>query len=291
MRETLVRGWIILTICWISPTTTFAQRVEPLPTALEGVGVDEHPGSIPPLDLGFRDHHAKPVKLGDFFHRGRPVILTLNYSNCPMLCNLQLSGLVEGLRGIDWNAGTEFDVVSVSIDPLETPERAAVTQQRYLQHYGRPGTGDGWHFLVGRPAEIDALAQSIGFEYRYIRERREYSHPAVFVICTPDGRIARYVYGIEFPPRTLELSLVEAAEGKLGTTWDRFLLYCLHYDSTSGRYTPAAWKLMRLAGVTTLLAVGGLVVVLRRREWRSRIINPNLPLAVPDNGPLPNPTG
>ncbi len=258
---------------------------------MEGVGVDEHPGAIPPLDLDFRDHHAKPVKLGDFFHRGRPVILTLNYSNCPMLCNLQLSGLVEGLRGIDWNAGTEFDVVSVSIDPLETPERAAITQQRYLQHYGRPGTGDGWHFLVGRPAEIDALAKSIGFEYRYLRERREYSHPAVFVICTPDGRIARYVYGIEFPPRTLELSLVEAAEGKLGTTWDRFLLYCLHYDSSSGRYTPAAWKLMRLAGVTTLLAVGGLVLVLRRREWRSRVANPNRPLAVPDTGPLPTLTG
>lgn len=264
-----------LTLC---AATARAQLVEALPKSLEGVGVDEHPGDTIPLDLPFRDHRGQMVTLRKFFESQRPVILTLNYSNCPMLCNLQLGGLTEGLKGLDWSAGTEFSVVSISIDPTETPLRAAQTQQRYLQQYGRPGTGDGWHFLVGKQAEIDRIAKAIGFEYQYIRARREYSHPAVFVMCTPDGRIARYVYGIEFPPRTLQLSLVEAGEGEIGTTWDRVLLYCLHYDSATGQYTPAAWKLMRLAGLATLTCVGSLLTFYFRKERRQRRLAAALPV-------------
>lgn len=257
-----------------------AQRVEALPSALEGVGVEEHAGDTLPLDLAFLNHRGQPVTLRQLFQQQRPVIFALNYSNCPMLCNLQLTGLTEGLQELEWSAGKEFDVVSVSIDPLETPERAALTQQRYLKMYGRPGTGDGWHFLVGKQASIDQIAQAIGFQYRYVRERREYSHPAVFVMCTPDGRIARYVYGIQFPSRTLQLSLVEAGEGEIGTTWDRVLLYCLHYDSTTGQYTPAAWKIMRAGGVLTLCGVLGLMAYYFQRERRQRgVITPPAALA------------
>lgn len=248
-----------------------AERVNALPDALEGVGVEEHAGEQIPLNLSFRDQRGQATSLGRLFHRNRPVILTLNYSNCPMLCNLQLSGLVDTLSQLEWSAGTEFDVISVSIDPLETPERAALTQQRYLQMYGREGTGNGWHFLVGRQPEIEQLAQAVGFQYRYLRDRREYSHPAVFVMCTPDGRIARYVYGIQFPARTLELSLVEAGEGKIGTTWDRVLLFCLHYDSATGKYTPAAWKLMRTGGALTMVFVGGMMTFYFRRERRRQL--------------------
>ncbi|OYW22368.1 MAG: hypothetical protein B7Z55_04695 [Planctomycetales bacterium 12-60-4] len=264
---------VMLWLVWFGTMSpSFAQRVESLPSALEGVGVDEHAGDTLPLDLPFKDHRGQVVTLRQFFQKQRPVIFTLNYSNCPMLCNLQLTGLTEGLQELEWSAGTEFEVVSLSIDPLETPERAAQTQQRYLQMYGRPGTGSGWHFLVGKQESIDQVAKAIGFQYRYVRERREYSHPAVFVMCTPDGRIGRYVYGIQFSPRTLQLSLVEAGQGEIGTTWDRVLLYCLHYDSTTGQYTPAAWKIMRAGGVITLAGVLGLMAYYFRRERRLRLV-------------------
>lgn len=262
--------WI--TTLWLGlPAPTAAQLNTALPASLDGLDVVEHAGEQLPLDITFLDHRGQPVVLGSLFRGERPVILTMNYSNCPMLCNLQLTGLVEGLQPLEWEAGREFQVVSISIDPTETPERAALTQQRYLQMYGRPGTGIGWNFLVGKETAIRRIADSIGFPFRYVRERREYSHPAVFVICTSDGRISRYVYGVEFSPRTLQLSLVEAGEGTIGSAWDRVLLYCLHYDSVAGRYTPAAWKLMRAGGLLTMLCVGGLMLYYYRRERRQQL--------------------
>ncbi len=240
-----------------------------LPSDMEGVGVDEHAGLQLPLDATFRDHRERPVSLRDYFDGQKPVILTLNYSNCPLLCSAQLSGLMRGLSELEWSAGQEFKFVSISIDPSEPTSRAAQTHQRYLQEYGRPGTGGGMNFLVGKQAEIRKVAEAVGFQYKYLPHRREYSHPAVFVMCTPDGRISHYIYGVEFAPQTLKLALVEAGEGKIGSAWDRVLLFCLHYDSATGRYTAAAWKLMRVAGIATLLGITGLVTFYYRQERRN----------------------
>lgn len=255
---------------------------EKVPDELAQGGVDEHLGAQLPLDLVFRREDGQFVSLSQVFSGNRPVILSFNYSNCPMLCNLQLQGLVNVLRDLEWSAGTQFDVVSISIDPLETPQRAGQTRQRYFQQYGRPGTGSGWRFLVGGPKEIRTLTNAAGFKYQYVTERREYAHPAVFLVCTPSGRISQYLHGIEFPKRTLELALVEAGEGKVGSTLDQFILFCFHYDSKTGQYTPAARNLMKLAGLATLFALSMVIITLLRRERLARRAGP---IALPQHHP------
>lgn len=268
-----------LAICgvlvWLSgvcalPGSVAAAPWDTTPKELENLDVSERVGESLPLDLIFRDHRRQDGRVRDWFEGRRPVIVSMNYSNCPMLCNLQLSGLVESLKQLDWTAGKEFDVVSVSMDPSETPERAGQTRQKYLDLYERAGTGSGWRFLVGNRQSIDQLAASIGFKFRFVPERNEYAHPAMFVLCTPDGKIARYMYGVDFPPETLRLSLVEAGEGKVGGTWERILLFCFHYDAEKGRYAPAARNLMRTGGVVTVVVIATFVAWLLRRERRMR---------------------
>ncbi len=206
------------------------------PEALQGVGVDEQLGKQIPLDLVFRDEAGNIVKLADIFRGDRPVLLSLNYSNCPMLCGLQLNGLTAGLRELDWNAGQEFTVVSVSVDPLETTTRAKQTKQRYLELYGRPGVGNGWRFLVGSQENITKLANAVGFRYRFIPETREYAHSAVEIVCTPDGVVSRYLGGIQYEPKDLKLSLIEAGEGQIGSHIEQFIMSCYYYDPNSKRY-------------------------------------------------------
>jgi len=234
-----------------------AERSEPLPKELEGVGITELPGARIPLHLTFRDENGNPVRLEQYFTRGRPVILTLNYYRCPMLCGLMLNGLMDGLRELDWQPGREFEIVTVSIDPLETPTLARLKKQSYMESLGRPEAAAGWHFLVGQPAEIKALADAVGFHYRYSEERKEYVHAAGLFVGTPEGRIARYLYGVMFEGRTLRLALTEAAEGRIGSTVDQLLLYCFHYDANQGRYVVAATNVMRLGGAATALVLGG----------------------------------
>lgn len=225
------------------------------PKQLRDLEIIEHSNEKLPLDLTFQDDSGQTVRLGDYFQGNNPVILSMNYSNCPMLCRVQLNGLVEGLDRVVWTAGKEYQVISVSIDPTETPEKARETKEKYLKQYGRPESADGWHFLVGDKESIQKLADAIGFQFRYVPERKEYAHPAVLTLCTPDGRISRYMYGIEFPPQTLRLSLVEAGEGKIGTTTDRFLLFCFHYDPSTGAYGPTALNIMKLGGAASMLAL------------------------------------
>ncbi len=227
------------------------------PKALDDVGVDEHLGDQIPLDLNFLASNGDMLKLKEIFRGDRPVILSLNYSGCPMLCNLQLTGLMKGLSKVDWDIGEQFRVVSISIDPRESPEKAAETRQKYLQEYGRPSGVDGLFFLTGNQNAIDRITRSIGFKYHYVPDRKEYAHTAVAVLCSPEGRIVRYLYGIEQDPRTLKLSLVEASEGKVGAPFERILLYCFHYDAKAGRYGPAAMNLMKLGGLfmTAVLAI------------------------------------
>jgi len=247
-----------------------AARAEPLPPGLEGVGVTEKPESQVPLDAVFRDEDGREVRLGDFFRAGKPVILNLGYYGCPMLCGLVANGLVAGLKDLPWNAGQEFGVVTVSIDPNETPTLARLKKQSYLRELGRPVAAAGWHFLTGREADIRALTEAVGFGFRWNEERREFAHAAVLIVLTPQGTVSRYLYGIEFDARTLRLSLVEAAEGKVGSPLDRILLYCFHYDASERRYALAAVKLMRAGGLVTALAVTGALTLLWRREKRRR---------------------
>ncbi len=246
--------------------STEAQVVKKL-SDLGSVGVDEHLDQELPLNLVLKDSSGRKVRLGDLFEADRPVILSLNYSDCPMLCQLQLNGLVDGLQGVRWDAGEQFLVVSVSIDPLETTQRARQTKQHYFKAYGRPGTADGWKFLTGDADSIRRLADSVGFRFRYVPERKEYAHAAVVMVCTPGGRVSRYLYGVLYPPQTLKMALVEAGEGKIGSTLDRVLLFCFHYDAASGRYAPVAQRLMKAGAAITLLflVVGLLPAYLRRR--------------------------
>ncbi|MDF1746467.1 MAG: SCO family protein [Gimesia sp.] len=243
-----------------------ADRMEKAPKDIESLDVIEHLDSQLPVDLKFQDSSGKQVTLGDYFKKDRPVILSMNYSNCPMLCSLQLTALVRGLRDLEWSADQQFDFVSVSIDPKETYQRANLTKQKYFKEYNRAGTADGWHFLTGEQPAITKLAKAIGLQYKYVEERKEYAHPAVLVVCTPDGRISRYLYGIQFPETTLKLALVEASEGKIGSTIDRFLLFCFHYDETSGRYAPTALNIMKIGGFATVFIITVVVIP----YWRGR---------------------
>lgn len=249
-----------LVVAFVMGVPASAQLLEKLPPEMQGVGVDDKSGTQIPLDLRFRDENGEALSLADIFTGERPVLLSLNYSDCPMLCGLQLNGLVAGLREMKWLAGREFVVVSVSVDPLETTARAKQTEQKYLKTYNRPGAADGFRFLTGSQKSIRALADAVGFRYKYVPDTKEYSHTATEIVCTPEGVVSRYLNGVAYDPQTLRLSLVEAGDGQIGTTFDQLLMYCFHYDETKGRYAPTARRIMSLGAAVTIFAlVVGLV--------------------------------
>jgi len=248
-----------------------ADRQEPLPKELAGVGITEHLGAQVPLDTPFRDEAGRAVRFGDVLRPGRPTILTLNYSNCAMLCSLQLTALVKAMRGVDWSAGGEFEVVTVSLDPAETPERARQSHDRYTGEYGRPSAAAGWHFLTGPEASIRAVADTVGFGYRWDEASKQFVHAPVLMLLRPDGKVARYLYGIDYPAATLRLSLRETADGKMISAVDQLILFCFHYDAEAGRYAPAARNLMRVGAAATIALLAAFVAVLLRRERRKAV--------------------
>jgi protein SCO1/2 len=235
------------------------------PPALAGVGIDQRLDAEVPLDLEFRDESGKAVRLRDLL-RGRPVILALAYYECPMLCTLVLNALTGALRALPFDVGAEFDVLTVSFDPEETPALAAAKKKTYLEDYRRPGAAGGWHFLTGDQGAILALTGAVGFRYTVDPKSGEFAHAAGIMVLTPAGRIARYFYGVEFAPRDLRLALVEAAEGKIGSPVDQLLLYCYRYDPSTGRYSAAVMNIVRLAGAATVLGLGSFLLVMWRRE-------------------------
>lgn len=237
---------------------------------LDKVGFDQRLNEQVPLDLAFHDERGSTIRLGDYFG-ARPVVLVLAYYQCPNLCTLALTQLVEALRGLAFDVGDQFNVVTVSIDPHETPTLAAAKKAKYLDRYGRPGAEAGWHFLTGEQASIERLAQAIGFRYTYDAEQQQYAHPTGALVLTAGGRISRYFYGIEYSPRDLRLGLVEASENKIGSPIDQVLLRCYHYDPHTGRYDVAIMSLVRLAGVATTLIMGGFVAMMLRRERRREL--------------------
>jgi protein SCO1/2 len=229
------------------------------------VDVEQKLGTPLPLDARLRDELGRDVTLGSYFGR-RPVVLALVYYECPMLCTLVLNGLLRAAKPLEFDAGDEFDVVVLSFDPGETPELARAKKAHYLEAYQRPGTENGWHFLTGDQASIEAVTESLGFRYAYDPQRDEYAHAAAIFVATPEGKIARYLFGVEYAPRDLRLALVEAAAQKIGTLADKLLLLCYHYDPATGRYSNVALGALRVAGVATVAGVAALILALRRRE-------------------------
>ncbi|MCH2109472.1 MAG: SCO family protein [Polyangiaceae bacterium] len=251
-------------------------RTEPLPKRLEGVDVEEHLGQVVPQGVSFRNATGATVVYHDVVQGDLPTILTMNYSDCPMLCSLQLNALVASLKQLDLTLGKDFRIVTVTLDPNETLESAKRTKEKYLKLYDRQDADPaGWSFLTGSDQNIHQVAEALGIQYNYNEKRDEYVHPASFLISTPDGEIARYIYGLEYHPETLRLSLVEASEGKIGSSIDRLVLYCFHYDASEGRYAPVAMNIMRVAGSSGALALGGLLFGLWRYERRRKSAKPH----------------
>ncbi len=244
------------------------KRSEPVnakPGVLAQVGIDQKIGQQLPLDLVFKDETGRDVKLGDYFG-SRPVVLALAYYECPMLCTQVLNGMTGALKTLSFDAGRDFDVVVVSIDPKDNFRLAANKKMTYVAHYGRPATANGWHFLTGAEASIKPLAQAIGFRYAYDANIRQYAHGAAIYVATPKGVIARYLLGIDFAPRDLRLSLVEASNDQLGSVADKVLLLCYHYDPASGRYGAATLNAVRVGFVGTVTGFLAFLFVSLRRE-------------------------
>ncbi len=241
--------------------------VDARPVGLDGVSFEQRLGTQVPGDLTFTDETGATVRLDAYFG-SRPVVLALVYYECPMLCTQVLSGLTSGFKGLTFDAGKEFEVVVVSIDPGEGPGLAAAKKAAYVDRYGRPETAPAWHFLTGRKAEIDRLASTVGFSYTYDEKTDQYAHAAGITVLTPEGRIARYFYGIDFAPRDLRLGIVEAADRKIASPIDSVLLYCFHYDPSTGKYGLMAMNIVRAAGIIFVVGMVAVWVVLRRQERR-----------------------
>ena len=234
---------------------------------LQKVGINQKMGAQIPLDLPFTDESGREVTLRQYF--GKPVILALVYYQCPSLCNMVLNGVLRSIKQLDLVAGDEYEVIAVSFDPRETPEMAAAKKQTYLRDYKRQGAEQGWHFLTGPETSSKALADSVGFRYVYDALTNQYAHSSAIMILTPAGRIDRYFYGIDYPARDVRLGLVEASNERIGTPTDQVLLYCFHYDPTTGKYALVVMNVLRLAGLMTVGVLATFMIVMFRRDFRS----------------------
>jgi protein SCO1/2 len=235
------------------------------PSILSNVGITQRLNEQIPPDIVFRDESGKAVRLGDYFGK-RPILLSLVYFDCPALCTLVLNGELQTMKAISLSLGKDFDAVTVSFEPKDTPALAQAKRDVYAGQYGRPAAREHWHFLTGEQRSIDALTQAAGFHYVYDSTNRQYAHAAAIMVLTPEGRIARYFYGVQYPGRDLRLGLVEASEGKIGTPTDHALLYCYRYDPVTGKYGLVVMNVLRAAGAVTVLVLGLFMLVLFRRE-------------------------
>jgi protein SCO1/2 len=244
----------------------FARADSDLPPIVKDVRFDQRLNEQVPLDLRFRDELGRWVHLSDYF-QGKPVILIMAYYRCPRLCNEVLQGLLKSLKEMSaFDVGNQFQVVTVSFDSRETPDLAAGKKQSAIERYARPGTDDGWHFLTGTQPSIDSLSKATGFKFVYDAESEQFAHAAGIMVLTPDGKLSRYFFGIDFPSRDLRLGLVEASAGKIGSPIDSLLLFCFHYDSATGRYTASVLNLVRLSGGLTIAALIAMMIVLTTRR-------------------------
>jgi protein SCO1/2 len=261
----------LVLVCARPAAAWIRDQPSPKPPASEGVkmlrdvGFDQQLGQTVPLDAVFRDESGRVVKLGDYFG-SRPVVLSLAYYGCPMLCTVSLNGLASALDVLTFEPGREFEVVTVSFEPRETPAQAAAKKAVYLRRYKRAGADAAWHFLTGDADSIRRLTEAVGFKYAWDETTKQYAHASGVLVLTPDGRLARYLYGVEYAPKDLRFAIVEASQGRILSPVDRLLLYCYHYDPEQGRYGTTVLRVLRLAGLLTLAGLGAMVVTFRRRE-------------------------
>jgi protein SCO1 len=250
--------------CRMAPDTTHGGlNSKQVPPQLRGVGIDQRLSAQIPLDLPFRDASGKAVQLGDYFG-GKPVILSLVYFSCPMLCTMEENGLLQALKLLKFTVGEQFNVVTVSFDPHDTPMMAANKRQIYLGLYGRRAAAHGWHFLTGDAASIDALTQAVGFHYNYNPQTRLFAHAVAIMVLTPSGKLSKYFYGIQYPAGDLRLALVQASDSKIGSPVDALILYCCQYDPATGRYGLIIHRVLMLGGIVTVLCLGTMILVMVR---------------------------
>ena len=248
------------------PTSTGRPAAE-VPPQLRDVGFDQNLSHMLPLDVELVDEHGRAVKIGDYFGT-RPVVLSFVYYGCPMLCLQSLSSLAATLGVLSQNPGDDFEVVSVSIDPRETPALALEKKAHYVERSGKPSIAQGWHYLTGTEANILRLTKAAGFRYAWDEATKQYAHPAGIVIATPHGKVSRYLFGIDYGPRDLQLALLDASEEKISSPLKRALLYCYHYDIATGRYSLAIMRIVQVAGAATVLSMGLMIFIWTRRERR-----------------------
>jgi protein SCO1 len=262
-----VLSWLMILL--FAATPALAQFVsqptaDQLPPQLSGVAIEQRLNQQVPLNLTFRDEAGNPVQLKQYFTPGRPVILSLVYFNCRMLCSVVLAALANSMRLIKFDAGNQYDVLTVSFDPRDTPGQAAQAKQKYLAMYGRAGAEKGWHFLTGDQASITALAQAVGFHYRWVPQSQQFAHAAGIMLLTPEGRVAQYYYGAKYFPSDIRLGLIQASQNHIGTLADQIVLYCCQWDPRTGRYGAIVSRVLQLCGGATLLILGGVMFFLIR---------------------------
>jgi len=266
----LLRCLVALTAL-ATASAPYARADQPVPPELRGIEIEDRRGANLPLDTELVDHTGKQVRLGDALQSKRPVILVLNYYGCPTLCSLVLNSLLDGLRGLEFTIGKEFDVLSVSIDPHEGPELARSKREAYLLSYGRKVDPAAWPFFTATEQASAKIAQTVGFRYRWDAASKQYAHAAGIFVLTPEGRLSQTLYGIMYAPRDLRLALVEAGNGTIGSPLDRFLMFCYHYDPQTRRYGLTPMGVMRIGGVLTVVFLGLFLLSARRRERRASV--------------------
>jgi protein SCO1/2 len=263
----LKRG-LLAVVVFAMALPLFAQGVpDGRPSILRKVSIEQRLDRPLPLDLEFRDEGGRAVRLREYFGK-RPVVLVLAYYDCPMLCTQVLNGLTAAMRVLSFDAGREYEVVTVSFDPRDDPRDARAKKEPYVARYGRPGAEAGWHFLTGEPKAIAGLTEAVGFRYAWDERIEQYAHASAIYVVTPDGRLSRYFYGIEYAPRNLRLALVEASRGKIGTPVDQLLLYCYHYDPATGRYGAIVMNMVRVGAVGVVFVLATFLILMWRRERR-----------------------
>jgi protein SCO1 len=242
-----------------------------LPGPLKKVGIDQRLNEQLPLDAVFKDEQGREVRLGEYF-KGKPVVLALVYYSCPMLCNQVLNGMLSSFRRVTFNAGEQFEVVTVSFDPRETPQLAAAKKQTYVKAYNRPSGETGWHFLTGDEANIKRLTDAVGFRYTWDEPTKQFAHASGIMVVTPEGRLARYFYGVEYSPKDLRLGLVEASQNQIGSVADTLMLYCFHYDPATGKYGAVVMNIVKVAGGLMVAVMASLLFILIKVGARSQLV-------------------
>jgi protein SCO1/2 len=239
-----------------------------LPNELKSVGVDEHMGAQLDLSNEFTADDGVTAPLGRFFGGHKPVLMAMVYYNCPSLCSYHLNSINDTLKQLKWTSGEQFELVAVSMDHHETPDLAAKKKQSYVKAYGRPEGEKGWHFLVGKEANVKKLADQLGFRFQWMPEKKQFAHAAVAYVITPDGKISRYLHGLGTDAQTMKFSLLEASNGKIGSIVEQVLMFCFQFDPKKSKYTLYAWNVMRLGGILMVLMLAVVLVPLWKRDMR-----------------------